>query len=294
MWKFIFGFLIFTNVALWFFVATYPDNNLHVVACDVGQGDALLIQRKTTQILIDGGAGNRITKCLDKYIPFWDRTIEIVINTHPHADHYGGLIEVLKRYKVETFTANSLNSGDIDYGVLKDEVRSKGVKVVNPTAGMKFSIAEIKIDILHPSSNWLAENLDGYQIGEINTLGTHASKVDPNEFSIVAALHYKNFDCLFTGDTQEPEEHLLTQEGLLSDIEYLKVPHHGSKSGLTKELLDATTPEIAVVSDGKNNRYGHPHKETLDLLQNAHVQTHRTDQEGDVEVVSDGERYWVQ
>lgn len=294
MWKLILLLLVICTISLWFIVATYPDHNLHIIACDVGQGDGILIYQETTQIIIDGGPGNMMATCLDRHIPFWDRTIEIVMNTHPQADHYEGLIEILARYNVQVFTANSLNADAPQYRLLEDLVGREGGKVLNPTAGMVFRSNLIQLDILHPSKSWLSENSDrSRDVTNGQVLGVSTSLLDPNEFSIISTLHYKNFDALFTGDTQEDIEHLLVQDGIVSDIEYLKVPHHGSKNGLTKEFLDAVTPEIAVISDGKNNTYGHPHKEILDMLETAQVKILRTDQVGDVEVVSDGERYWI-
>jgi competence protein ComEC len=301
MWKYIFILLILCNISLWFVIGAYPDDKLHVIACDVGQGDGILIYRGRSQIIIDGGAGNKMTKCLDRHLPFWDRSIEVVMNTHPQLDHYEGLIEVFKRYNVQYFTANSLNASASEYRVLKDEVRSKGVKVLNPTRGMAIVLDDIRVDILHPSVQFLAENTQSVSKiasvepgGLAEVLGSYTSTLDPNEFSIQAMLHYKNFDALFTGDAGEMVEDVMSIDGTLSDIEYLKVPHHGSKNGLTEDLLTKTTPETAVISNGKKNSYGHPHKQVLDMLENSGIKTYRTDQMGDVEVVSDGERYWIE
>ncbi len=282
-------------------MATYPDDKLHIVACDVGQGDGILIFKGRSQVIIDGGPGNKMVACLDRYLPFWDRRIEVVMNTHPQLDHYEGLIDVFKRYNVQYFTANSLNADAQEYQVLKNEVVSKGVKVVNPTAGMVLTLGAIKIDILHPSVQFLAENTESLSqlastdpVTDISqVLGAYTSTLDPNEFSIQAVLHYKSFDAMFTGDSDWAVEEILAHENLLSDIEYLKVPHHGSKNGLNQELLDRTTPEIAVISDGRKNSYGHPHKQVLDMLNASGVKTYRTDIQGDVEIVGDGEKWWV-
>lgn len=293
MWNYIFALLILANFSVWYFVSTFPDDKLHIVACDVGQGDGYLIYHKTTQLIVDGGPGNNLKKCLDKHIPVWDRTIEMVINTHPQLDHYEGLISVLENYNVQIFTANSLKADAPEYGVLKSEVESKGVKVVNPTEYTRMAAKLFEIDILHPSPQFLAENLDSYRNRETPVLSAYGSALDPNDFSVVFKFHYKEFDALFTGDINETVIKLLEDKGVLDDIEYLKVPHHGSKNGLTQELLTTTTPEIAVISNGKKNTYGHPHKETLDLLSKYNIKTYRTDEMGDVEVVTDGKRYWV-
>jgi competence protein ComEC len=283
MLKAIIYFLLLANFSIWFFVATYPDDKVHIIACDVGQGDGILIYYKTTQVIIDGGPGNKMVNCLDKHIPFWDHTIELVINTHPQADHYEGLLEVLSRYNVQVFTANSLKASASAYQLLQDLVGREGSRVVNPNRGTRFVQDQLALEILHPSTEW----------AQANSESDRTSDLDPNTFSIIAKLQYKSFDALFTGDANEEVEDLLQDQSLLSDIEYLKVPHHGSKNGLTSELLKATTPEIAVISNGKKNSYGHPHKEVLDMLEAAKVKILRTDLSGDVEVISDGEKYWI-
>jgi competence protein ComEC len=294
MWKVIFIFLILCNISLWFVVFTYPDGYLHVIACDVGQGDGILILKKTTQIIIDGGPGNKMVSCLDRHVPFWDRSIEIVMNTHPQLDHYEGLIDVFKRYNVHYFIANGLDAIAPEYKVLKTEVGSNGTKVVNPRKGMVITSDQISFSVLNPTAEFLKENTTPIANADAaKILGAYTSSLDPNEFSIIEKMKYQNFDALFTGDSDSVVEHMAVESGSLSDIEYLKVPHHGSKNGLTQEMLDALTPEIAVISDGKKNTYGHPHKEILDMLGKAKAQILRTDQLGDVEVVSDGERYWV-
>jgi competence protein ComEC len=293
MLKLIFSLLFLANIALWFFVATYPDNNLHIIACDVGQGDGILIMHKTTQIIIDGGPGNRMVKCLDEHIPFWDRTIEMVLLTHPQADHYEGLVEVINRYKVQVFTANSLNASAPTYGLLEDLVGREGAKVVHPSAGMVFGSNLFQVQILHPSSEWFSSNTKVNTENENQVLGAYTTDLDPNEFSVITYLKYQNFDALFTGDTDRAIQDLLLSNSAVTDIEYLKVPHHGSKNGLTRELLEATSPELAVISNGKKNRYGHPHPEILKMLNEKNINTLRTDEIGNVEVVSDGEHYWI-
>jgi competence protein ComEC len=301
MWKWIFVFLLLCDVALWFVVCIYPDDNLHVIACDVGQGDGILIFKKTTQIIIDGGPGNKMVGCLDRHIPFWDRSIEVVMNTHPQLDHYEGLIDVFKRYSVHYFIANALDASAPEYTLLKEEAGSEGARIVNPRKGMQLIADQIVFTVLNPTADFLAENLQTKDSihgnisssGNEDVLGLYTSSLDPNEFSIIEKMKYKEFDALFTGDADSIVEHMAVESGELSDIEYLKVPHHGSKNGLTQEVLDAVTPEIAIISDGKKNTYGHPHKEILEMLQKADVQILRTDQLGDVEVVSDGVKYWV-
>ncbi len=118
------------------------------------------------------------------------------------------------------------------------------------------------------------------------------TKEDLNGFSIVQRISYGDFDALFTGDIGPPVAEMVAgSDGV--GVEILKVPHHGSKNGLTQGLLDAARPKLAVISVGKKNRYGHPHKETIQLLSNAAIKLLRTDLDGEIEVVTDGKRWWI-
>ncbi|MCX6706233.1 MAG: MBL fold metallo-hydrolase, partial [Candidatus Woesebacteria bacterium] len=122
IWKYIFISLSLVLSALVLSVFSLPDKNLHIVTCDVGQGDATLLIYGNTQVLIDGGPNNKVLDCLGKYIPFWDRKIEAVILTHPDSDHYAGLIEVIKRYKIDNYLDNGLNSSSLNYEALRKGV----------------------------------------------------------------------------------------------------------------------------------------------------------------------------
>ena len=156
------------------------------------------------------------------------------------------------------------------------------------------------LDILHPSMQYiLSESVmtdESKDLVNGGVLGAFTSKKDPNEFSLVFVLSFKDFDALFTGDI-DPDISDVVAETLLAvdqkPLDYIKIPHHGSKNGLTKKLLDAVEPKVAVISSGKNNSYGHPHKEVLKILSEKDIKILRTDEMGDVVVESDGERVWV-
>lgn len=289
VYKYIFGVFILLLGLIGLSIGNSPDANLHLIACDVGQGDAILAVYKDTQVLIDGGPGDDILECLSRHVPFWDRDLELVVLTHPQLDHYGGLIEVFKRYNVDTFLANGLDSGASSYQALKNAVGGSRARVVNPREGMVLRVGMIYLDILAPTQGLLVQETSDSQA---NRLGAYSSKRDPNVFSIVAILRLGQFDALLTGDIGPAEIPEILGRGKVRDVEYIKVPHHGSKNGLTHELLDAVSPEIAVISVGKNS-YGHPNQETLDMLKNKGVRVLRTDEEGDIEVLSDGKNFWI-
>ncbi len=291
IWKYLFGFLFLITILLWMVVYELPDNNLHLIACDVGQGDATLAVYKNIQILTDGGIPNgKAVECLSKHIPFWDREIEVVINTHPQLDHYGGLTEIFKRYKVDYFIANALTASTPQYEVLRKEVGSKGVVVVNPLSGTSIRGGLIHYDIFWPSQPFLAS--EGYDFKQ-GSLNTFASNRDPNDFSVQAILSLGNFAALMTGDIGENMSEAVLPYVPKVSINYIKVPHHGSRYGLTSNYLKWFDPKVAVISVGKNNTYGHPTKEILNILNDEGVKTFRTDINGEVEVVTDGDKYWI-
>ncbi len=295
VWKTLFASLVLIITVLGLTLVQKPDDKLHLIACDVGQGDAILVVYGQTQILIDGGPGLKVLDCLSKHLLYNDREIELVILTHPQIDHYGGLIEVFRRYKVDTFLAGALESSAQEYQVLKKEVGGSGAKLLNPGVGLILRVGKIYIDILHPSNNFMLANAS--YIGEVqnaNTLGAYTSNKDANDFSIVAELSLGGFKALFTGDISPESEALILNEGLIQHVQYIKVPHHGSKNGLTQGFLEAATPEVAVISVGKTNRYGHPNQEILEMLQVKGIQILRTDLLGDIEIISDGKNWWFQ
>ncbi|KKU25056.1 hypothetical protein A2435_00725 [Candidatus Woesebacteria bacterium RIFOXYC1_FULL_46_16] len=272
-WKYLIGFLFLASVSVWLAAFSSYDRNLHLVACDVGQGDAILAVYGDIQILTDGGPGNSVLTCLQKYMPFWDREIELVVLTHPQEDHYYGLIEVFKRYKVDTFLTNDFTPSTQGLKALENAVGGSGVRVVKPAVGTRLRLGMIYLDIVHPEQGAFSEDL--------------------NDISIVTILSLGDFEAILTGDIGPKAITQMLAKTPLKDVDYIKIPHHGSKNGLTQEFLEAVRPEIAVISVGSRNSYGHPHEEVLKLLRENGVRTLRTDELGNVELVSDGNSFWL-
>ncbi len=298
-WKFLLIVLSLTTSVVWLSVFSVS-NDLKVISCNVGQGDATFIVRKSFEILIDGGPDNKVLDCLSKYMPFWDREIEVLILTHPQADHFTGLIGVIEHYKVGKIFANSLDSGSQSYGLLKNQVPAYGIEVVNPSAGMSVRSQKIQLDILHPSEEFLTTNLSSNSliVQEFNSqsgvLGASDSKNDPNEFSIVTLLSFGSFRFLFTGDAGSRILDSLAStlmENGNNPINYIKISHHGSKSALSEKLY-TLIDGIAVISVGKNS-YGHPNEEVIKSLGDRAIRVLRTDQIGDIVVETDGKKIWV-
>lgn len=266
--KYLINLLVLSVIAVFLAVLKTPTNNLSIIACDVGQGDAILIQKGNNQILIDGGPNNSVLTCLGKYMPFYDRTIELVILTHPEKDHYGGLIDVFKTYKVDVFGSNNDKSSSLDYKVLTNEVGGSGTDRIILVNGVNLRLGMIYLDILNPLNNEISN--------------------DSNNNGVVTLLRYNDFKAIFMADVDNGVSDLISQNSKVQNVNYIKVNHHGSKNGLSEKLIEATKPGLAVISVGAKNSYGHPTKEILDLLEKYNARVLRTDQMGDIEFVIDG------
>lgn len=276
--------LVFLTGLLFYQRIKFYDGKLHVVFCDVGQGDTIFIRTPNNlDILVDGGPNDSVLSCLSNHMPVWDRTIELVILTHPHTDHFFGLHEVLKRYNVLSFDSEKLENKALGFTELMNEVKQKKIPMRYLFSGDAFKTKEgIKINILAPTKEFLEETSPNGMIGENNEFA-----------SLVSLISYESFKLLLTGDTQADELSKAIKQYSLLDISLLQVPHHGSKTGLSLEILNLLKPRVAVISVGKNNRYGHPTPFVLDLLEKAKVKILRTDQNGEIEVISDGKTWQV-
>ena len=283
-WKYSYAFLALFAMVVWLAFYYYPKDKLQLIACDVGQGDAILAIYGKTQFLIDGGPNDKVLDCLSSYMPFWDRNIEVIILTHPDKDHFSGLIEVFRRYEVDYFIANSLEPGSQGYQVLKKVVGGSDVVVIPPKEGMVIGNSMMHLEIVFPTDKFQKENLSyNNSAGNGKVLGTSTTLMSANNFSIVTYLVSGVFKALLTGDIVPGMSDTVINTGRIGKVDYIKVPHHGSKNGLTEDLLKKVKPEVAVISVGKN-QWGHPHKEILEMLNKYGVKTLRTDQLGDIKV----------
>ncbi len=245
-------------------------NGLNVYFLNVGQGDSILISEGQNQVLIDGGQdGKLLLQKLGKYIPFWDRKIEIVVSTHPDQDHIGGLIDVFRAYNIETIIKTNAKSDSEVYKKLEEEITTENVQKVEAKKDLSIKFSNDALaDILFPT-NSIPEAVDDAS----------------NDNSVVIKLIYGENLFLLTGDLPDVQETNLIRSALAENSlnsQILKVSHHGSKYSTSNEFLDAVKPRDAIISVGKNNSYGHPNQETLDRLIKKGINIFRTDEIGDI------------
>lgn len=270
------GGLAIILILVWIAAFTQPDGKLHVVFFDVGQGDAIFIQSPTgQQVLIDGGPDpTTLLARMGEQMPFWDRSLDLVILTHPDADHLTGLVPVLERYRVAQVFDTGYPSHTPTYARWQELLAEKGIPVVDSRAGMQMTLdGGVTLTVLHP--------------GPVLVTGTEA---DSNNNSIVTRLVLGQISVLLPGDIEAEVERELVRSGQPLDSTVLKAPHHGAGTSSTPAFLEAVNPELVVISVGEDNRFGHPSPEVLERL--AAYSVLRTDEWGSVEVITDGQRLW--
>ena len=260
--------------------ASMPDDRLHVSFLNVGEGDAILLQKGSQQVLVDGGPSpGELGVGLGDKMPFWDRTIELVILTHPHADHITGLVDVLQRYRVGRVLYTKFETYESPiYQEWLDLIKEKNIKSTSAQAGQEIDLGDgVKIQVLNPQTPILT--------------GTE-SDIDNNGVVLHIIMGRASF--LLTADIGwEAEFELINRRtDLVSTV--LKVAHHGSATSSTPSFLAAVAPEVTVISVGENS-YGHPSPEVFARLEQRLGSENilRTDERGTIEFITDGERLWV-
>ncbi len=273
--------VLIAAVLVWTGALTIPDNNLRVSILNVGQGDAILVQTPGHhKILIDGGPSPQAIKLeLSKKLPFWDRTIDLIIVTQPQADHITGLVEILRNYNVKHVVTSKITYNSLVYNQMLNLIQSKRIKYSHAHAGQEISYGDgIKIEVLHPPISLLQK-----------------TAADINKNGMVLRLSYNETSFLFTADIDEEVEwYLISQRARLNST-VLKVAHHGSRTSTSAELLAVANPSIAVISVANANNFGHPHPEVITRLYQR-IGTDKvllTATNGTIEFITDGKRLWV-
>lgn len=290
--KFLIGLLSLFGSLIGLFVFSFPDDRLHLIFCDVGQGDATLISQGSNQILIDGGPNDKVLQCLANNMPFFDKTIEIVILTHPEADHLTGLLSVIEKYKINYFFTGPEGNNSALYTTFNEKLKEKSeksqLKIKNIYTGETVKIDNISLKSLWPERNFVMEKLSNIAensnqgLSSSSVLGMQTGSLKLNQFSLVFLLKYNNFSAILMGDADQTVQNDILLFNSLIPLDILKFPHHGSKTGMSENFLQIIKPKEAVISVGKNS-YGHPTTEAMDLLKKYGVKIRRTDLEGEID-----------
>ena len=283
----IFLSLLFSSLIIFFiFFTSYFSSKTTIVFCDVGQGDGAYIRLKNRiDILVDAGPNRKILECLGKYMPFYDRSIELAILSHTQKDHFGGFLYILDRYDIKKFWLSQVYSSSRSFAELLTKIETKDIDLDLPKAGETAEILGEKVEFFWPSDSFIDQNT-------FSDSTTHRllrqTGLDTNDFSLIFTFAVNGIKILFTGDASPQILSKLSsmslgrqdQSKLKSDI--LKIPHHGSKNGLTATFLNLADPMYSVISVGKRNSYRHPAKEILDILKASKTNILRTDEKGDI------------
>lgn len=245
---------------------------------DAGQGDAIFIQTlEGHRMLIDAGNvdGKAVTE-IHKLIPWYDRRLDIALGTHADQDHVGGFAKIFKNFSVGYFLSSNIHTTKTVEKNLLQQIADAEISTSSISRGarIEFGSSGVLVDILYPTKMMKIK-----------------SDKDTNLFSIVAIVNIKNKNLstdhsttkfLLTGDVPQSVEKLLIKNGDDLNVDILKVGHHGSRTSTSPDFLHATSPSIAVISAGKNNRYGHPHEEVINMLADMKVSILETSKSGTI------------
>ncbi len=270
---YILGLLFTATVFIWYAVAMEDRaGKLTVAFLNIGQGDGIFIESPTgNQMMIDGGPGGVVLRELGKVMPFYDRTLDMLMVSNPDKDHMGGFIDVLDSFRVSSVVEPGTIGASAEYKTLEKKIDEEPATRVTARRGQRIVLGGgAYFEVLFPDRD--------------------VSGTTTNEGSIMGRLVYGNTSVMFTGDApQNIEGYLDSLDGKSLHSDVLKVGHHGSRTSSSEEFVGYVSPRVAVISDGKENTYGHPHHETLDTLSRFGVQTLRTDLQGRIVMESDGE-----
>lgn len=271
------GILTASALFVWYVAFTEDRRGiLTVTFLDVGQGDAILIDAPNgNQLLIDGGPPGKGVRALSRALPFYDHAVDLVALSHPHLDHFGGFLDIVRAYGVGAVITSGTVNGTPDFAEWQKLLREKELKELVLERGERINLgAGVYVDVLLPDRD--------------------VSGDSPHNGTLVLRLTYGTTSFLFTGDMEENlEQYLVSLEGEKLTSTVLKVGHHGSDTSTSKPLLGFVGPQYAVISVGEGNSYGHPKQETLDALSEFGVETLRTDERGDIVLMSNGETVFM-
>lgn len=262
-------------VPIWFWQSAQsasPGSQLRLSFLNVGQGDAIYLETsKEVRILNDGGPDEKVVSLLDSFLPLFDRHLNLLILSHPHADHLTGLLEVLRRYQVEAVIDNG-GSSSATYKEWLDTLQQKKIEPLKAYRGDRFRYGDLLFEVFWPPSpDWVAQ------------------AKNPNDYSLVVLVSYQKFSCLLPGDIDVSVEAQIFPE---RTVEILKSPHHGSASSLSPGFLDMLQPHLLVISVGRNS-YGQPAESILKMVNSQGIRILRTDKDDTINIYTNGDKWWV-
>ncbi len=268
--------LLVLNIFIWSVIFEQGSGKLTVAFLDVGQGDAVYIEAPNgNQVLIDSGRSKAVLRQLSKVMPFYDRSIDAVLATHPDEDHIGGFPDILKRYDVDFFLESGRKSDSAVYEELLQLTVVDNIKRVEARRGMVVVLDDdVYLNILFPDRD--------------------VPELESNTASVIAQLVYGETEFMLTGDSPKSIENylvMLDSESLESNV--LKVGHHGSKTSSAEAFVGFVQPKYSVISAGKDNKYGHPHEEVINTLEQFGSLVLSTGNKGLIVFESDGENIFV-
>ena len=264
--------LLAIDVVLLVVYQQHQPHPLIVAFLNIGQGDAVYIEAPNgNQLLYDAGPPTgAVLSELAKVMPFYDRSIDVAVLSHPDLDHIGGFVDVFAKYKVDVLLESGASSTNGVYGVIKQRAGEQHVHALTLKRGMVIDMGDgVTADILYP---------------DVDT-----TNMETNSASIVMHLRYGSTSFLLSGDLPISEEgHVVALNGSGLHAEVLKLGHHGSRTSSSELWLRSVSPSVTVASAGKDNRYGHPHKEVVRLLEKLGIPLLVTFEEGTIVFESDG------
>ncbi len=242
----VFSLMVFLGIYIGW--RLYPNNQLlEISVLDVGQGDAILFEVPTGQVmLVDGGPDKKVLRRLGEELPFWERRIDVIALTHPHEDHFAGLNLVLERYEVGTVLITGVEAHSQGYQRFLEIINQKHIPLLIIEKPEQLVFGDVRFNILYPDHSFKNRRMSNL-----------------NNSSLVIKVQYRLINMLLTGDAEKEEEGELLSSGINLQAEILKVGHHGSETSSTEEFLQAVKPALALISSGAGNTYGHPSLRTL-------------------------------
>jgi len=272
--------LAVSTAFVWYAVFIYQARaNPRMTFFDVGQGDAIFLEMPNgNQVLVDGGPGDRVLARLGRAMPFWDRSIDILILTHPHLDHVEGLIDVLERYRVGMIVTSGAGYKTPEAQEWQKIIREKNIPLHIARAGERFNLGGGGVlDIFLPFADF-----------------SGSAPKEIHDAMVAAKFSFGKNSVLLMGDAEREFEYKLVFFGFPVDSDILKIGHHGSRTSSAEEFVRAVSPIVSVIEVGKKNRYGHPHEETIGTLGRFGGRILRTDESGDIRVKFTGREFIVE